>query len=60
MSGSRRRFLQQVSAAGLAWGARRGVAQMVMPMPAVGADEKPRVMLHSLELTPFVDALPMP
>ncbi len=66
LSRSRRRFLQQVSAAGLAWGARRGLAaQMIqgMAMPAVPAthtDEPPRMMLHSLELTPFVDALPMP
>jgi spore coat protein A len=59
----RRGFLKQVSAAGLAWGARRGVAQMAMTMPTapmVGAQEKPRVMLHSLGLTPFVDELPMP
>jgi spore coat protein A, manganese oxidase len=64
LSRSRRRFLQQVSAVGLAWGARRGfAAQMSMAMPAgpvVHSDEKPRVMLHSLGLTPFVDALPMP
>jgi spore coat protein A len=62
--GSRRRFLQQVSAMGVAWGARRGVAaQMSMAMPAgpvVRSDEPPRIMLHSLGLTPFVDALPMP
>ena len=65
MTGTRRRFLQQVSAAGLAWGARRGLAAAdAMAMPAAGrwcgADEPPRMMLHSLELTPFVDALPMP
>ena len=66
MSGSRRRFLQQVSAAGLAWGARRGLAQQVMQgmaMPAgpvVRSEDPPRIMLHSLELAPFVDALPMP
>jgi spore coat protein A len=59
----RRGFLKQVSAAGLTWGARRGVAQMAMAMPVgpvVGEVAKPRVMLHSLGLTPFVDALPMP
>ena len=64
MSRSRRRFLQQVSAVGLTWGARRGLAaQMLMAMPTgpvVRADEAPRIMLHSLELTPFVDALPIP
>jgi len=66
LSGSRRRFLQQVSAVGLGWGARRGlVAQMMQGMsmpagPVVRPDEPPRVMLHSLGLTPFVDALPMP
>jgi len=64
LTGSRRRFLQQVSAAGLAFGARSGLAQMSMAMPAagpvVGEDEKPRVMLHSLELAPFVDVLPIP
>ena len=66
MSRSRRRFLQQVSAVGLAWGARRGLAAQVMQgmsMPAgpvVHADGPARVMLHSLGLTPFVDALPMP
>ncbi len=53
-----------MSAAGLAWSARRGVAQMAMAMPSgpagPAADEKPRVMLQSLGLTPFVDALPMP
>jgi len=64
LSRSRRRFLQQVSAVGLTWGARRGLAaQMLMAMPTgpvVRADEAPRIMLHSLELTPFVDALPIP
>ena len=65
MAGTRRQFLQQVSAAGLAWGARRGLAaQMAMAMPATAPvgreDEKPRLMLHSLGLAPFVDALPMP
>lgn len=66
MFGSRRRFLQQVSAMGVAWGARRGVAaQMMQGMsmpagPVVRSDEPPPVMLHSLGLTPFVDALPMP
>ena len=66
MSGSRRRFLQQVSAMGVAWGARPGLlAQtmqgMSMPSgPVVRSDEPPRVMLHSLGLTPFVDALPIP
>ena len=66
MSGSRRRFLQQVSAMGVAWGARPGLlAQtmqgMAMPSgPVVRSDEPPRVMLHSLGLTPFVDALPIP
>jgi spore coat protein A len=64
LPGTRRRFLQQVSAAGLAWGARRGLAaQMSMAMASrSGAvvDEPPRIMLHSLGLTPFVDALPMP
>ncbi len=67
MHHSRRRFFQQVSAAGLAWGARRGLAAqmmqgMAMPAgPAGHSDEQPpRVMLHSLGLKPFVDALPMP
>ena len=65
---SRRRFLQQASAFGLAWSSRHSLAgQMMqhgaMSMPSTSArvaeEPLPR-MLHSLELAPFVDELPLP
>ncbi len=65
---SRRRFLQQASAFGLAWSSRHSLAAQMMqhgtmPMPAAparAADEPLPMMLHSLELAPFVDELPLP
>jgi spore coat protein A len=52
---TRRTFLQQISAAGLAWGARRSIAQqMAMPKPQAV------VTLRCNKLTPFVDPLPLP
>ena len=64
LSHSRRNFLHQASAFGIAWSARRGFPQeMPMRMPPRGAPTAKRPalpMLHSLELTPFVDPLPIP
>jgi spore coat protein A len=70
-SRSRRRFLRQLSQLGLALAAPRGWrdlhAQMQMPMPmppaspsaAQPAQPMPP-MLRSTDVTPFVDALPLP
>jgi spore coat protein A len=68
LSASRRRFLQQASALGLLYGSSRAFAQMNMasmqmgqpkiPVPNAPGSKAP--MLHTLELTPFVDPLPLP
>ncbi len=56
MPPTRRTFLQQASSLGLLWSARQTLARtMNMATPQQHAK-----MLHSLELTPFVDALPLP
>jgi spore coat protein A len=69
LSRSRRSFLQQASAFGLAWSSRHALAiqamQHAMSMPSTSANAaasapSPVAMLHSLELTPFVDELPLP
>ncbi|MGA7157174.1 MAG: multicopper oxidase [Acidobacteriaceae bacterium] len=71
MSQSRRSFLQQASAFGLAWSSRNSLAAQMMehgtlpmPMSMAGAARPSEgsgpLMLHSLELTPFVDELPLP
>ncbi|QMV18650.1 multicopper oxidase domain-containing protein [Granulicella sp. 5B5] len=53
---TRRQFLMQASAAGVTALAQRSLpAQMTMPKAA-----KPEDMLHSLQLPPFVDELPLP
>jgi spore coat protein A, manganese oxidase len=70
---SRRNFLQQVSALGLAWSSRYALAAEIMQhgMGSMGtgsigtgsAQDAPNplpLMLHSLQLTPFVDELPLP
>jgi spore coat protein A, manganese oxidase len=70
-SSSRRRFLQQTAALGLLYSSRRGFAQMQGQMhdmhqmspaqkPLPNAPDKNVPMLHVLQLTPFVDALPVP
>jgi spore coat protein A len=59
LSPTRRTFLQQISAAGLAWSARRSLAQqMAMPMPTQAPQAI--VTLRCNKLTPFVDPLPLP
>jgi len=62
---TRRTFLQQVSALGLLYGVQHGAQRAFamqmhskMPMPNAPGHSVP--MLHSLELTPFVDPLPLP
>jgi len=71
---SRRTFLQQASALSLLYSAQRGLPQASMPnMHMAGMQTQtpihsptptpPRIappMLHTLELAPFVDALPLP
>jgi spore coat protein A len=65
---SRRSFLRQASAFGVALGARRALALQAMRGMQMGPVPKrdgqvagpPVEMLHSLSLTPFVDALPLP
>jgi len=66
-SSSRRRFLQQTAALGLLYGSRHSFAQMhdmhqmsVAQKPIPDAPDKTVPMLHVLQLTPFVDALPVP
>jgi spore coat protein A len=67
LSHSRRAFLEQAAALGLLYGTDRAVAQSMAGMTMGG--QKPTVapvvqtrkpMLHTLELTPFVDPLPVP
>ena len=67
MSSSRRRFLHQAAALGLLHGSRHAFSQMasMQHMQAAGArvpnaPNSNHPMLHSLQLTPFVDALPVP
>ncbi len=74
MSPSRRTFLHQASAATLLYGTRKALAQSSMGSMKMPADPQssrtqaptpnpPHVgppMLHTLELAPFVDALPLP
>jgi spore coat protein A, manganese oxidase len=68
LSRTRRSFLQQASAFGLAWSSRHSLAAqmmqhgaMAMPTEAGQAVAQPLpMMLHSLELAPFVDELPLP
>jgi spore coat protein A len=55
---SRRTFLQQASALSLLYGTQRALPQMKMARP--NAPGKSAPMLHSLELAPFVDAMPLP
>ncbi|HEX3968605.1 MAG TPA: multicopper oxidase domain-containing protein [Edaphobacter sp.] len=68
MSSSRRTFLQQASTLGLLYSSSRAFPQMNMSHAQMS--QKPSVhrnvanssfpMLHTLELTPFVDPLPLP
>jgi spore coat protein A, manganese oxidase len=62
LSFSRRKFLQQASAMGLLYGSSRALsAQMAMQKQArPNAPDSKFPMLHTLELTPFVDPLPLP
>ncbi|HWZ01025.1 MAG TPA: hypothetical protein VNX17_08095, partial [Edaphobacter sp.] len=63
MPSSRRTFLQQTSALSLLYGTQRALSQMAMkPMqsPRPNAPGKSSPMLHTLELPPFVDSLPLP
>jgi spore coat protein A, manganese oxidase len=72
LSRTRRTFLQQASAFGLAWSSRysfaaRALAAQTMqdsmhmtPAHTQAVAGPPVAMLHSLELTPFVDELPLP
>jgi spore coat protein A len=68
LSRTRRSFLRQASAFGLTLGARRALALQTAArghMPGQVSSAKvladaPVVMLHSLQLTPFVDELPLP
>jgi spore coat protein A, manganese oxidase len=68
LSSSRRRFLQQVSAIGLLYRSSRvfsqmNMARMQMGQPQSASAKKPdkkTLMLHTLELTPFVEPLPLP
>jgi spore coat protein A len=66
---SRRSFLKQVSALGVLSSASAALARQTMQIPAHAASTSQQntydasaahPMLHSLELTPFVDALPLP
>ncbi|HWW98178.1 MAG TPA: multicopper oxidase domain-containing protein [Edaphobacter sp.] len=72
MPSSRRTFLRQASALSLLYGAQRSLPQTSMHMagmqtqqqiPPAPTPNPPRVgppMLHTLQLAPFVDALPLP
>ncbi len=65
---SRRRFLQQASTLGLLYSSSRAFSQLNMASVQMGQKQatppiKPNsksLMLHTLELTPFVDPLPLP
>ena len=61
---SRRRFLHQTAAMSILYGSRRALSQMApmqhMQAKVPNAPDSHHPMLHSLELTPFVDALPLP
>jgi spore coat protein A len=64
---SRRRFLQQASALGLLYNSARVFSQMKMAQMQMGQKQpvpsnapNKSLMLHTLELTPFVDPLPLP
>jgi spore coat protein A len=61
---TRRTFLQQTTALGAAFATRALAQQMSMPMDAPtqhpSAPQKLPPMLHNLQLTPFVDPLPLP
>ncbi len=65
MPHTRRSFLQQASALGLAWHAQRVLSQMQMPTPTStpAASQHAQTMppmLRSTDVTPFVDTLPLP
>ena len=63
MPSSRRTFLQQASTLTLLYGTQRAFPQMAMqPMqgPRPNAPGKSSPMLHTLELPPFVDPMPLP
>lgn len=68
MSTSRRKFLQQASALGLLYSSSRAIPQMNMASMQMGQSKGQRPnapgshapMLHTLELSPFVDPLPIP
>src|SRR5260370_42487403 len=65
---SRRRFLQQASTLGLLYSSSRAFSQRNMAPMQMGqkqpahpiAPSNKSNMLHTLELTPFVDPLPLP
>ena len=59
MPSSRRTFLHQASALSLLYSTQRALPQMPMPMRPNAPDSK-SPMLHTLELPPFVDAMPIP
>ena len=70
MSSSRRAFLEQAAALGLLYGTERTLAQSMTGMKMGGQKPAPvagqpiqtgkKPMLHTLELPPFVDPLPIP
>jgi spore coat protein A len=66
LSPTRRSFLQQASAFGLLSGTVPAFAQQMMhdhmaaPSPTAAAEPTRVAMLHTLELPPFVDPLPLP
>jgi spore coat protein A len=69
LSSSRRAFLEQAAAVGLLYGTDRALAQSMAGMTMRGQATKPaatepgalaKPMLHTLELPPFVDPLPVP
>ncbi|WP_263382652.1 multicopper oxidase family protein [Granulicella arctica] len=73
MSSSRRTFLHQASALSLLYGTRQTLAQTAMGSMKMGEPQRTRAqspspnpphvgppMLHTLELAPFVDPLPIP
>ncbi|HEX3373897.1 MAG TPA: multicopper oxidase domain-containing protein [Edaphobacter sp.] len=63
MPSSRRTFLQQASTLTLLYGTQRALPQMAMKSmqsPRPNAPGKSSPMLHTLELPPFVDSLPLP
>lgn len=55
---SRRTFLQQTSALSVLYATQRGLSQMHGMPPNSPGSKAP--MLHALELTPFIDPLPLP